>query len=176
MIQAVLFDMDGVMFDTERIYNDAWQYGARRQGREISYETILAVKGSCRAVTARILKKELGEAFDVESAVEDRDRFTREYIEENGLPLKPGLMELLRYLREQEIKTSLASSTKLSIVRHYFDLAHLDPFFDAIVCGSMVERGKPEPDIFLAAAERLGVPAEKAVVLEDSLNGNRTRA
>ena len=90
------------------------------------------------------------------------------------MPLKPGIKELLVYLKENGYKVGVASSTREAVVSRQLVDAGLREYFDNLTCGDMLERSKPEPDIYLMACEKLGVKPEEAIAIEDSYNGIRS--
>ena len=171
MIRAVLFDMDGLMFDTERLYGNAWQNAAKLQGFKISDEAILQIKGANKALVYKILKEDAGEGFDIDKGRETREEYITNHIKEHGITKKKGLGKLLIFLKENNIKTCLASSTKRKVALKYLKMADVYKYFDDFTCGDEIENGKPAPDIFLKASGKLGVDIKECLVLEDSING-----
>ena len=168
MIRAVLFDMDGLMFDTERLYGNAWQNAAKLQGFKISDEAILQIKGANKALVYKILKEDAGEGFDIDKGRETREEYITNHIKEHGITKKKGLDKLLIFLKENNIKTCLASSTKREVAIRYLKMADVYKYFDDFTCGDEIENA---PDIFLKAAGKLGVDIKECLVLEDSING-----
>lgn len=171
MIKAVLFDMDGLMFDTERVYGKAWQNAARLQGCEISDEAILKIKGANRTLVYEILREDAGKDFDIDEGRVVREEYIANHIKKNGLTKKKGLDNLLKFLKSNNIKACLATSTKSETALRYLKMAEVYEYFDDFTCGDEIENGKPAPDIFLKAASKLGVDIAESLVLEDSING-----
>ena len=176
MIKAVLFDMDGLMFDTERIGHRGWKYGAQVLGLELPDEVIAAGRGMSVADSRAMYLERLGPEVDYDALRALRVAYADEAIARDGLPVKPGLRQLLEHLRAAGIPAALATATVREKALLYLKMAGVDGFFEAAVCGDEVAHAKPAPDIFLAAAKALGVPAEECLVLEDSPNGIRAGA
>jgi HAD superfamily hydrolase (TIGR01509 family) len=172
-IRAVIFDMDGLMLDTETIAVKAWPYAAGLFGYELSPEMLIETIGLNRENSLKIFRKYFDEGFadifiEIESAAV---KYVSDYTKENGVPIKKGLIELLDYLDRNSIKKGIATSSNKKDVLELIDRANLSDCFDIIICGDMIKNGKPEPDIFLAVAEGLGIEAVDCMVLEDSPNG-----
>lgn len=171
MIQGVLFDMDGLMFDTERIGYEGWKYAGKQLKIEITDSLIASFRGTGTKEKRRLFGAATGRIEDYEEAFSIRAAYADQWIEENGLPIKAGLKKLLAHLRMEGIKTALATSSPREKAMTYLKMAGVEDYFDASVCGTEVQSAKPAPDIFLAAAEALALSPEKCLVLEDSLNG-----
>lgn len=173
---AVLFDMDGVIFDSERMLRDCWRAIADREGLEGMQE----VYGLCIGVNQRasdeILRQAYGRDFPVERFKKEAVGLFHERIAKEGLPVKPGAREILQALRERGVPLALASSTDQGPVRRELAEAGLLDCFNVLVTGDMVKNSKPHPEIFLAAAELLGVRPGDCFVIEDSYNGVRAAA
>ena len=172
-LSAVIFDMDGLMFDTERLALDAWKSVGVRAGFNISAEVILASVGCNERDTEIIMKQHLGENFPFAELRSQRVKYIKDYVKANGMPVKAGLLKLLDFLNERGIKTAVATSTERISAEEHIKCCNILEKFNCIVCGDEVDRGKPEPDIFLLAAKRLGCKPEECIVLEDSENGIR---
>lgn len=170
-LSAVIFDMDGLMFDTERLVLDAWKEVGRNAGFDMTDEVILASVGCNERDTEIIMKLHLGEDFPFAELRKQRVKYVQDYVKTNGMPVKEGLFKLLDFLNASGIKTAVATSTERVSAEEHINSCNILERFDYIVCGDEVDRGKPEPDIFLLAAKKLGCRPEECIVLEDSENG-----
>lgn len=170
-IKGVLFDMDGVILDTEKLYTRFWVEAAQSLGYPMTHEMALGMRSLSRQAGEKQLKAYLGEDTDYYAVRETRIKMMEEFIEENGVELKPGIHELLDFLKGNGIKTSVATSSPLDRTKKYLTQVGLVDSFDTLVSGHMVPHGKPEPDIYIYAAENLGLKPEECVVLEDSPTG-----
>lgn len=164
--------MDGLMFDTERLGREGWLHAAARLGVGIPEEVIAQMRGTgverCREIFNRSIP---GGLYD--AAHELRLAYAEKAIEQNGVPVKSGLRELLEHLRQEHIPAVLATSTGRERAERYLKLAGVRDYFTAAVYGPEVNHPKPAPDIFLAAASAIGADPARCVVLEDSPNGLR---
>ena len=170
-IKGVLFDMDGIVLDTEKLYTRFWVEAAQSLGYPMTHEMALGMRSLSRQAGERQLKSYLGEAVDYHEVRETRIRMMSAFIEKQGVEIKPGIHELLAFLKENGIKTSIATSSPLDRTKKYLSQVDLVEKFDALVSGHMVEKGKPEPDIYIYAASNLGLKPEECLVLEDSPTG-----
>ena len=171
MIKAIIFDMDGLMFDTETLNATAWKAAGKLHGFEMTDELLRSHIGANAETTKKQMQNHFGAGFDFDAVRADRIAHAFRYIEENGMPLKPGLRELLAYLVKKGLKTAIGTSSAEQFMRFYLEHAVLGHEFDVIVCADKVKNGKPKPDIFLTALAELGVEADECLVLEDSYNG-----
>lgn len=171
--KAIVFDMDGVIFDSEKRVVECWQVIADKYGIP-DIEVACRECFGCNQIVAkeRFLKR-YGDDFPyVEYKKEMSDLFHERY--DNGnLPMLPGVVEILDFLKANGKKIALATSTRRASVVQGLTWAGIIDYFDAIICGDMVGRSKPEPDIFLKACEELGVAPAEAYAIEDSYNGIR---
>lgn len=172
-VQAVIFDMDGVIFDSERLVIECWQVVAEKHNVPDIVEICMRVQGNNREETGKRFREKYGNDFPYDAYKKEVSALFRERYGEGRLPLKPGVVEILQELKQRHIPLALASSTRTDIVKLELDEAHLLSFFDAVLGGDMAPRSKPEPDIFLAAAKALDVAPANCYVLEDSFNGIR---
>lgn len=172
--KAVIFDMDGVIFDSEKCIIDCWKVIAEKY----NIPNIEPVLYRCLGVTyeeaKRIFLEHYGENFPYDEWKKERSDLYHERYDNGRLPLKPGIKELLDYLKENGYKIGVASSTREAIVSKQLIDAGLRNYFDDITCGDILERSKPEPDIYLMACEKLGVKPEETIAIEDSFNGIRS--
>lgn len=171
MIRGVLFDMDGLMFDTERLSTEGWLQAAEELHAPLTKEFVLRFKGTNIQTSRRMFREAFGDAVDYDACRSIRTAYIHRVLREQGVPVKPGLQQLLAYLREQQIPAAVATSTQEDLARQYVADAGLTDYFSAFAFGSEVAHGKPAPDIFLLAAKRLGVPIAQCLVLEDSTVG-----
>lgn len=168
---AVIFDMDGVIFDSERAVYNCWQEMAEKYGfRDLDIPYMKAI-GVNAATCRQIFLDFYGPDFPYDAYNAERSQIFHARYDHGKLPLKPGVRELLAMLGSMHIPAAIASSTRTAIVTSEIRDAGLLEGFQAIVGGDMVKRSKPEPDIFLKAAEQLHVDAGKCMVIEDSYNG-----
>lgn len=170
-IKGVLFDMDGVILDTEKLYTRFWCEAAQSLGYPMTHEMALGMRSLSREVGERRLKEYLGEEVDYQQVRTRRIEMMSAFIEKNGVELKPGVHELLVFLKEKGIKTSIATSSPLDRTKEYLSQVGLADAFDELVSGHMVPHGKPAPDIYIYAANKLGLKPEQCLVLEDSPTG-----
>lgn len=171
MIKAVIFDMDGLMFDTERLALPATAQAALECGWPMTPEDVLAVVGYNFRSAEDYYRGVYGESFDYAPVRRRALELMDEWIERDGIPVKDGLMPLLDFLDGNGIVYTVATGSDESTARGYFDSAGIAHRFGAIMSGEKVERGKPDPQIYLRAAELLGVHPSQCVVLEDSIYG-----
>lgn len=172
-LEAVIFDMDGVIFDSERLVLEGWKEIARKYDfpdiEEVYYRTI----GVNAVVTREIYFEHYGNDFPYDIYKKEASAAFHEKYGEGRLPMKPGIVELLTFLKEKGYKIGVASSTREAVVRQEITDAGLLPYFDNLTCGDMLKKSKPEPDIFLMACDSLKVKPENALIIEDSYNGIR---
>ena len=173
MIGAVIFDKDGTLHDTEQVYHRAW----RKAGDIMGVPNIMAFVEICTGPnytrTAELWQEHYGDAFAFRPFWELRNAIYDEMIANEGLPVKAGAYELLDYLKDNGYKIALATSTNAPRVERHLVQSDMKKYFDAVVTGDTVPNGKPAPDIFLIAADRLGVDPAACMGVEDSYNGVR---
>ena len=173
MYRAVVFDLDGLMVDTERIALECWLESARAMGWEISRETCLALVGLGQRESRQALLDRMGGKFPLtEVSARGRERYLQR-LRGEGVALKPGLVELLDWLAGREVPTAVATSTQHALAMEKLALAGLADRFGIVVCGDQVPRGKPAPDVYREAVTRIAVDPAQCIALEDSEIGLR---
>lgn len=169
---AVIFDMDGLMFDTEQIAQYVWEQAAEQYGYQTPHNAFLGVIGKARPDVEVYTRQIFGDEFPFDRVYQRKQQLLREHLANHGVPLKPGIMELLDWLESQDIVKALASSSPCAVILNHLGQAEIDSTrFTEIIGGDEVERGKPAPDIFLLTAAKLRIPADKCIVIEDSNAG-----
>jgi len=160
--------MDGLIFDTERLYLHAWPHVGTVLGLPITLEDATTTVGRPLWECEPFFQTRYGSDFCMTKALDIMAGHIRTQLETNGMPLKPGVTALLEHLRETNIPTALGTSNITSVVTAYLEAADLTPYFSPIVTADMVESAKPAPDIFQKAAADLGLRPDQCLVLEDS--------
>ena len=169
MIRGVVFDMDGVMFDTEQNSLNGWVYAADKYGFKMSRELVCSTLGLSRENTRRVIEAQVGDAFD--SILEVKNAYVAEQLRQNGVRVKPGLRTLLSFLKSHGYAFTVATSSTQQRAHFLFESTGLSSYFGDIVSGNMVEHGKPAPDIFLKACEVIALPPDNCLAIEDAPAG-----
>lgn len=170
-IQGVLFDMDGVVLDTEKLYSRFWQEAAQSLGYPMTREQSLGMRSLNRNAGEKKLKSYFGEEICYVEVRNKRIELMDAFVEKEGVYIKNGIHELLDFLQKKGIKAAIATSSPLDRTIKYLSSVNLVDRFDKLISGYMVEKGKPEPDIYLYAAKELGLRPKNCLVLEDSPAG-----
>lgn len=174
MKQGAIFDMDGLLFDTERMYRDSWKQSAQQFGLVHNPDFPRTVCGSSGAHMREIILQYYPQV-DANAFADDCIlRVEREL--ETHVPEKTGVRDILQYFKQHGVRVAVASSSKRATVLHNLKQADILSYFDAVVSGDQVTHGKPAPDIFLLAAQQIGCEPENCYVFEDGTNGIRAGA
>ena len=166
--KAIIFDMDGLMIDTERLALKAWQLAGADFGFPINDDIFITMVGRNRWDSDRTLVEVFGSDFPVDAVRKRYRTYVDGWIDEGKLAVKSGLLELLGFLDEISMPRAVATSTEYERAVHKLALTNLLDRFSVVIAGDQVQNGKPAPDIFLAAAMRLDILPERCLVLEDS--------
>lgn len=171
-IKAVLFDMDGLMVDTESLSTEAFINSAKAQGYNMTKEETLKVLGFTKASIYQFwIDYFQGTKVDGKKLVDDHYEYIENVLYTVGPEKMPYVEELLKYLKENHYKIAVASSSDTADIKNNLEKTKLEKYIDEIASGAEVENGKPAPDVFLLAAKRLGVDAKDCLILEDSKAG-----
>ncbi len=168
MIQGAIFDLDGLLVDTQKIY----QIGMKEIGKKYEIAMTDSLAKEYTGASPDHIAKEIELKFSVDGVAYIND--VLEYVakqELNDLSLKPGVKEMLTYLQSFKIPMAVASGSPRALIDRNLKLVDIDAYFSVIVSTQEVEHGKPAPDIFLEAAHRLNVDPKHCFVFEDAING-----
>lgn len=163
--------MDGLMFDTENLSNRAWKMSEPSIGMPVEDSMLCRMKGRNPGDCARIMKEYWGENANLPQIRSIYAGFREKIIREEGIPVKPGLYDLLTVLKDHQIRIGLATSTPCEKAQQMLKQTGVLSYFNEIVYGNEVEHGKPQPDIYLECAKRLQALPEECIVLEDAYSG-----
>lgn len=170
-MKAVIFDMDGLMFDTESVFFKAWDYAGEKIGIGKAGYMVMKTLGMSIAMSRNIWVSEFGEKYNEQELRRHTKEFLTDYYKKNKVPVKKGLYILLEYLNDRCCSLAVASSSPKWEVENHLKDAGVFEYFDVVVCGDMVNKSKPDPEIYLKAGELLEVGPDECFALEDSKNG-----
>ena len=171
MVSGIIFDMDGVLIDSERQSNEGWLWAAGQLEVDMPMWLIDSFKGAPAELCCKFFDDYYKGVIDYWEAKELRTQHVYKIRETEGIPVKKGVKDIFEYIRNNGLKCAVATSTRRESAEKTLHEIGVWDYLDAVVYGDEVERGKPEPDIFLRAAKAIGVNPSEAVVVEDSING-----
>ncbi|MDV3425902.1 MAG: HAD family phosphatase [Bacillota bacterium] len=169
--EGVIFDMDGLIFDTERLSLSIYRKIFKKYGYILNEDVFMSIMGRDREDIRQIYMDNYGRDLPLDKIFKEKDKETLKCINENGVPIKSGVYEILNFLNEGGYKTALATSSMRKRTDMLMETAGIRHMFSAVVCGDEVEKSKPNPEIFLKAAKKLNLDPGKCIVLEDSPAG-----
>lgn len=167
----IIFDMDGVIFDTERIYRDIWIKVYAEHGYIMNADIYSTLIGRDRTSIINMLKSRYGDKYNGIEIFDECDMNLKKSIDEGKVPIKKGALDIFDYLKENNYKMAIATSSPKTKLEMQLKIHNLENIFDAIICADDVTRSKPDPEIFLVAAEKLGADPSECIVIEDSPAG-----
>ncbi len=170
-VKGVLFDMDGVVLDTEKLYARFWAEAAHALGYPMTYEQALGMRSLNNEAGQAKLESYFGPGVSRSAMRDKRVELMDAFVAEHGVEAKPGIHELLDTLKGQGIRCAIATSSPKTRAKQYLDSLDLTEKFDCICSGHDVAYGKPEPDIYIHAAACLGLNPENCLAIEDSPAG-----
>ena len=171
MIKAIIFDMDGLMIDIERVTFECYQERLKDMNLTMDEEFYKTLLGKPIKGIYQRFYDVYGNDFPIENVIQDVHQLMAERFETEGVPVKKGLVELLHYLKDNNYKTIVATSSNRDRVDKILAQAKITEFFDDSICGDEVTKGKPNPEVFLKSCQKLDVNVDEAIVLEDSEAG-----
>lgn len=173
-IKAVIFDMDGVLVNTEPLHYEMWKETLHRRGVELEYEIYKDCIGSTNGYLMELVLKNYGVDFRQDEAIfEECLAVEREMIIKEGMPKMTGVIEMLERMKDAGYVLAIASSSPIEFIEYAMDYIGARDYFALLSSGDRIAHPKPAPDIYIRAAEKLGVAPSECVILEDSANGCR---
>ena len=169
-IKSIIFDMDGVIFDTELVYLEIWSKVFEKYGYKLQKEVYAEVLGTGRENVKKVFLNNYGNELPIDKMYREKDEDLEKTVDK-GIPLKQGAYEILSYLKNNNYKIALATSASKETALKQLRYADIEKFFDVIVSRDDVKETKPNPDIFLKAAKKLNVNPNECIVIEDSSAG-----
>ena len=169
MIKAVIFDMDGTMLDTEHVKEEGLKYVGESLNVKIDDQTLTQIRGTNNKRLKEILCNKF-EGLDVDKLLDRREKYVEKYFENHPIETKKGLIELLEFLKNHDYKMAVASSSNLEVIKKYLKKVGVFDYFDVIIGGDIVTKGKPDPEIYSKCMEQLNLSKEECIGVEDTAN------
>ena len=169
-VKLVIFDMDGLIFYTEKVSYSSWIEAAKKFNFDFDLNLFYKMLGINHESIKNLLISELGDKIDVDEYMKEKRRINLSKLV-NGAEKKPGLEELLNYLEDKNIKKAVATSSNREVALNLLEKANVLHYFDYVLCGDEVKKSKPDPEVFLNVAKKLDVDPKNCIVLEDSEAG-----
>lgn len=171
-LKLVIFDMDGVLLDTERLANKAWVQAGKIMKIDINDSILRRIKGGNIKNTSNVIKDILNNN-KADELIQKKKKIEKEIIKSEGIQLKIGVFEILKFLKSRNILRVVATSTEKKIAEKELKEAGIYEYFNGFIFGDEVEKGKPNPEIFIKACNLFGISSQNSIVFEDSLLGLR---
>jgi HAD superfamily hydrolase (TIGR01509 family) len=170
-IKGAIFDMDGVLLNSEILYQRFWLEALKFYGYKATQNHILSLRSLTGKKAEEKLKSFFGNDFDYPTVKAKRIELMDNFVNSNGVEMKKGAKEILAYLKNNGIKIALATSSPYERAKNHLTQVGIFKYFDSCICGGMVENSKPAPDIYLQASKSLGLKPQECIAVEDSPNG-----
>lgn len=174
MIKGIIFDMDGLMFDTEKLFKKVWKNISEKNGYNFNENLFDQFIGTDLDTTKKILEEKFGfdfPDFPYDKLINKKTEVMNKIIEKDGVPLKTGLISTIEYLKKNGYIIAVASSSSKEIIKFYLKSVSLDKKIDYIIGGNEVKKSKPNPEIFNKCCEKINIDKKNTLILEDSING-----
>lgn len=173
-IKGLIFDMDGLLIDTERLSYEAWVRDCAERGYTLELSQFLSIRSLSIKKCEEKFKSFFGEDFDFTASFNRHTEYMNEHIDKYGVPMKKGAKRLLEFARSQGLCIALATSTPLDIAEKWLRSIGIWEYFDKVQSAAFIKNGKPAPDVYIAACELLGLKPSECMAFEDSPNGVRS--